>query len=491
MMRLLTLVMEWAFYAVVACFGVYVLLELRMVGVSSRVQRRKLAAMSLRPEGEEGFLPPVAVLLPVCNESAMIGRLLDAVCRLRYPREKLDIVVLDDSTDITSDLAKSLVEGHAARGVNIRYLKRRSRRCSKAGNLSYGAAQTDARFLAIFDADFVPPPDFLLKTMPCFQDPRLGFLQTGIDYENRNASFLTQFQAMEMGHQQFVTVGLSEEGNMASLSGSSCVWRRDCMEALGGWKAATATEDVDIGYKAQLGDWKYAYLKDVVSMSILPETVSAFRVQRERWGRGLMHSAFRHRRGLFAKKMPLLRRMHAVSMMFSSLLLAAIYGLFLLSLPLTLLVRFEGRGFVAASLAFFLLVAVWGLANMAGSPMWKDFAGGRGILGILWRVYAYVSLFLPMSLYYFVGGLRAFGGVYEEFNRTPKGVDEACCRRPRIDAALHLGEILSLAYAVLTTVAGVYTGNVILLPISVTGCLAFGMILYWGRRDGRTSDGLK
>ena len=481
--------LEWVFYGVIACFAVYVLLELRMIRVSSKAKGCRLSEVCLRPEGEECLFPGVAVLLPVCNESGVIRRLVDAVCALEYPREKLEIAVLDDSTDVTSDLAKALVEEHVARGVSISYLKRRSRRCSKAGNLSYGVAQIDAEFLAIFDADFVPPRDFLLKTIPCFQDPRLGFLQTGIDYENRNASFLTQFQAMEMGHQQFVTVGLSEEGNMASLSGSSCVWRRACMEAMGGWKAATATEDVDIGYKAQLGDWKYAYLKDVVSMSILPETVSAFRVQRERWGRGLIHSAFRHGGRMLRKEMPLLKRLHAVSMMFSSLLLASIYCLFLLSLPLTLFMQFEGVGFVLASLAFFALVAVWGFANLAGSPMWEDFAGGRGALRTFPHVYAYVSLFLPMALYYFVGGIRAAQGVFEEFNRTPKCGDEACGERPRIDAWLHGGEIFSFAYAVLTTVAGVMTGNVVLLPISVTACLGFGMILRWGMRDRRKRGG--
>lgn len=490
-MQFFALLMELVFYALIACFAVYVLLELRMVRVSSRAQRRKLSEISLRPEGEEDFFPRVGVFLPVCNESGVIRRLIDAACRLQYPPEKLEIAVLDDSSDITSDLAKSLVEDYAAQGVNIRYLKRRSRRCSKAGNLSYGVAQIDAEFLAIFDADFVPPPDFLLKTIPCFKDPNLGFLQTGIDYENRNASFLTQFQAMEMGHQQFVTVGLSEEGNMASLSGSSCVWRRACMESMGGWKAATATEDVDIGYKAQLGDWKYAYLKDVVSMSILPETVSAFRVQRERWGRGLIHSAFRHVGSMFKKKMPLLKRMHAVSMMFSSLLLASIYCLFLLSLPLTLFMQFEGVGFVLAALAFFALVAVWGFANIVGSPLWDDFAGGRGFLRTLPYVYVYVSLFLPMALYYFVGGIRAARGVFEEFNRTPKCEDEDCAERPKIDAWLHRGEIFSFVYAALTTVAGMITGNVVLLPISVTACLGFGMILNWGRRDGRARDGSK
>ena len=257
------------------------------------------------------------------------------------------------------------------------------------------------------------------------------------------------------------------------------------MEAMGGWKAATATEDVDIGYKAQLGDWKYAYLKDVVSMSVLPETVSAFRVQRERWGRGLIHSAFRHGSHMFRKKMPLLKRMHAVSMMFSSLLLAAIYMLFLLSLPLTLCVAFEGLGFVLASMSFFALVAVWGFANIVGSPMWQDFAGGAGFIRTLAYVYAYISLFLPMALYYFVGGIRARFGVFDEFNRTPKCEDETRASRPKIDGWLSLGEFFSLVYALLTTVAAVLTGNIILLPVSLTACLGFGMIILWDWRDRR------
>lgn len=484
-MQFLALFLEFVFYFVICCFAVYVLLELRMVRISSRVERRKLSEIALRPEKGTDFYPKVAVLLPVCNESAVIGRLVDAACNLQYPKEQLEIAVLDDSTDTTSGMAKELVQARAATGVNIRYLKRQSRRCAKAGNLSYGAARIDAEFLAIFDADFVPPSDFLLKTIPCFKDPRLGFLQTGIDYENRNASFLTQFQALEMGHQQFVTVGLSEAGNMASLSGSSCVWRRACMESLGGWKAATATEDVDIGYRAQLDDWNYAYLRDVVSMSILPETVSAFRVQRERWGRGLIHSAFRHCGGMFKKKMPVLKRMHAISMMFSSLLLASIYCLFLLSLPLALFFQFEGAGFMVAALAFFILVAIWGVANVVGSPMGRDFAVGKGMWKTLACVYMYIGLFLPMSLYYFVGGIRALLGVYEEFNRTPKSLGEACSPKPKIDACLRYGEFFSFAYSILTTATVIGTGNIVLLPICLTACMAFGMILYRDMRDRR------
>lgn len=186
-------------------------------------------------EVENDYKPVVSVLLPIHNESSVVERLIDAICNLDYPADRLEILVLDDSTDHTSELAQARIQRYSASGINIRHIYRENREGYKAGNLIHGIRQSAGEFFAIFDADFIPPRNFLLKTVPCFRDPQLGFLQTGIGYENREVSFLTRFQAMEMGHQQYVTVGLNEDGDMASLSGSSCVWRKACVEALGGW----------------------------------------------------------------------------------------------------------------------------------------------------------------------------------------------------------------------------------------------------------------
>ena len=287
-------VIQAVFVLVVAYFALYVLLEARVLLISRRVDRHKLTELAVQPSNEfEGaYAPRVSVLLPICDVPAVVERLIDAVCRLRYPSAALEILVLDDSLDSTSVLAQASVDRYVAQGMNIRLLRRPNRKGFKAGNLANGIQQASGEFFVVFDADFVPPEDFLQKSIPCFKDTQLGYLQTGIGYENRDVSFLTRFQAMEMGHQQYVTVGLSEDNNMASLTGTSCVWRKACVQSLGGWNATTVTEDVDLGYRAQFDDWKYAYLSDVVSMSLLPETISAFRVRRERWGRGLIHSAF-------------------------------------------------------------------------------------------------------------------------------------------------------------------------------------------------------
>jgi len=479
------------FLLVVAFFAVYVLLELRVLLISRKVERRKLTELDQPSASEDrAFCPAVSVLLPVCNESAMVDRLIDGICRLKYPAEALEILVLDDSSDDTSALVQKKVDQYAAQGINIRLIRRQSRKGYKAGNLVHGIRQAAGEFFAIFDADFVPPEDFLLKTIPCFKDPQLGFLQTGIGYENRDVSFLTRFQAMEMGHQQYVTVGLSEDGDMASLSGSSCVWRKACIEALGGWSAMTVTEDVDLGYRAQFDDWKYAYLRDVVSMSILPETASAFRVQRERWGRGLIHSGFKHVRQMFRQRMPLMKRLHAISMMFSSVLLASIYVLVLLSLPLNYLIDFKGSSSIHWVVwGFFGLVAIWALDNAFGARKGARFAEMPGIARTLCDTYLYVAMFLPMAWYYFVGGIRALFGVYGGFHRTPKGKDERRSAAPPINTVLLAGEAFTFVYAFLGALVAFRKENYFLIPLNITACVGFGMVLYWSWQE-RSADAL-
>ncbi|MDR2786826.1 MAG: glycosyltransferase [Candidatus Accumulibacter sp.] len=485
MLQCLFYLLQAIFLLVVVYFALYVALELRVLLISRRVERRKLIEMAMPDAATGDFHPPVSVLLPICNESAVVQRLIAAACRLRYPAKALEILVLDDSTDGTSELARNEVDRYAAQGVDIRLIRRRNRKGYKAGNLANGILQSSGEFFAIFDADFVPPEDFLLKTLPCFKDPGLGFLQTGIGYENSDKSFLTRFQAMEMGHQQYVTVGLSEEGNMASLSGSSCVWRKACVKSLGGWNASTVTEDVDLGYRAQFGDWKYAYLRDVVSMSVLPETIGAFRVQRERWGRGLIHSAFKHARQMFGQPMPLMRRLHAISVMFSSVLLASIHVLVLLSLPLNGLIDFEGAAIQWAALIFFGLVTLWALDNTFGARKAVWFEEGRGIARTLWETYLYVAMFLPMAWYYFAGGVRALFGVHGDFHRTPKGGNEYRSRMPRINDALWAGEIFTFVYSMLAIFVILRQGSYFLIPLNVTVCVGFGRVLYWSWRERR------
>lgn len=480
MVIILSYILQAIFCLVVLSFSIYVLLELRVMLISRKVERRKLAQLAAVPaKAAITEFPKVSVLLPIYNEAAVVTRLIDAAAKLIYEPDRMEILVLDDSTDSTSSLADARVALHAADGINIRCVRRTKRTGYKAGNLIHGIGLSDGEFFAIFDADFMPPEDFLLRAIPHFADPKLGFLQTGIGYENRDASFLTKFQAMEMGHQQYVTVGLSEDGDMASLSGSSCVWRKACIEAVGGWSAGTVTEDVDLGYRAQISDWKYAYLRDVVSMSVLPETISAFRIQRERWGRGLIHSAFKHTSSMLHQPMPLMKRMHAIAMMFSSLLLASIYVLILLSLPLNYLVNFEETGFRWGAVAFFVLAVLWAVDNTIGARKGAWAHDPPPFWHMLWNSYLYIAMFLPMAWYYFFGGMRAALGVYGEFHRTPKGKEENDGRAPRINSVMLAGEVFTFLYSALAAAAALQEDNYFLIPLNVTVCVGFGMVIYW------------
>ena len=458
---MLSFLIQAMFGLVVLFFLIYAVLELRLVMLSRRSERVRMMSLDADQQcslGSAVAWPKVTVLLPVYNESRVIESLIDAACALEYPPEQLQILVLDDSTDQTTALAAARVALYAEQGVGVAVVKRNSRKGYKAGNLAHGLHYATGEFVALFDADFVPPKDFLYQTIPCFTDPEIGYLQTGIDYANRNVSFLTRFQAMMMGHQQFVTTGLSFDGLMASLSGSSCVWRRSCLESLGGWSATTLTEDVEAGYKAQFLRWRYAYLRHVVSLSELPESIDAIRVQRHRWAHGLIHNAFKHLKGFFRAKMTLVERLHAVSLMFSSVLLASIYVLVLLSLPLAMMADDLGILFDVIASVFAGGAVLWGFANFVGSSKTQGDEPQAGVLDRLLMMFAYVSMFFPLSLYYFVAGVQLVFEREYAFKRTPKagererdslnfvlsvGVGIAHLRPDRIRDSLALRQLLA------------------------------------------------
>jgi cellulose synthase/poly-beta-1,6-N-acetylglucosamine synthase-like glycosyltransferase len=236
-------------------------------------------------------LPRITVQLPIFNEQYVVERLLDAVCKLKYPREKLDIQVLDDSTDETVDVARNLVERYAALGNPITYHHRTNRAGFKAGALSEGLKTAKGEFVAIFDADFTPPEDFLMRTVHHFTDPAIGMVQTRWTHINRNYSFLTQVEAMLLdGHFVLEHSGRARSGVFFNFNGTAGVWRRAAIDEAGGWQHDTLTEDTDLSYRAQLRGWKFIYLQDVECPAELPVEMTAFKTQQARWAKGLIQT---------------------------------------------------------------------------------------------------------------------------------------------------------------------------------------------------------
>jgi cellulose synthase/poly-beta-1,6-N-acetylglucosamine synthase-like glycosyltransferase len=236
-------------------------------------------------------LPRVTVQLPIFNEQYVIDRLLESICKLKYPKEKLDIQVLDDSTDETVTVARDLVEQYAALGHPISYHHRANREGFKAGALAEGLKTARGEFVAIFDADFVPPEDFLLRTIHHFTDPRIGMVQTRWTHINRNYSFLTEVEAILLdGHFVLEHSGRARSGVFFNFNGTAGVWRRITIDEAGGWQHDTLTEDTDLSYRAQLKGWKFIYLQDVECPAELPVEMTAFKTQQARWAKGLIQT---------------------------------------------------------------------------------------------------------------------------------------------------------------------------------------------------------
>jgi cellulose synthase/poly-beta-1,6-N-acetylglucosamine synthase-like glycosyltransferase len=237
-------------------------------------------------------LPRVTVQLPIFNEQFVIERLMDSICRLDYPLDKLDIQVLDDSTDETQAVARGLVEHYTAKGFPVFYLHRTNREGYKAGALAEGMKTAKGEFIAIFDADFVPPADFLLRTIHQFTNPKIGMVQTRWTHINRHYSFLTEVEAILLdGHFVLEHSGRARHNVFFNFNGTAGVWRRTAIDEAGGWEHDTLTEDTDLSYRAQLAGWKFVYLQDVECPAELPVEMTAFKTQQARWAKGLIQTS--------------------------------------------------------------------------------------------------------------------------------------------------------------------------------------------------------
>ena len=250
-------------------------------------------------------LPRVTVQLPIFNEQFVIDRLIEAVCAMEYPRERLEIQVLDDSTDETEQVAAGIVNRYAALGHPIVYLHRTNRHGFKAGALDEGLKVAKGEFVAIFDADFVPPPDWLMKVIHHFAEPDVGMVQTRWAHLNRDYSMLTQIEAILLdGHFVLEHGSRVRTGEFFNFNGTAGMWRRKAIEDGGGWQHDTLTEDTDLSYRAQMAGWRFKYLPEVECPSELPIEMTAFKTQQARWAKGLIQTSIKILPTVFRSKMP-------------------------------------------------------------------------------------------------------------------------------------------------------------------------------------------
>src|SRR3954466_12001858 len=273
-------------------------------------------------------LPMVTMQLPIFNEFYVVERLLRSVSELDYPRDRLQIQVLDDSTDDTCDLTSSCAEKLRARGFNVDLIRRVDRTGFKAGALAVGLEAAKGELIGILDADFVPPRDFLQRTIHHFTDPGIGMLQTRWGHLNRGYSLLTRVQAMFLdGHLLLEQTARSRSGRFFNFNGTAGLWRKSCIKEAGGWQHDTLTEDLDLSYRAQLAGWKFVFLHDVVTPAELPVDMNGFKSQQHRWTKASIQTCKKLLPTLWRSDLPMVIKLEATGHLtsnFAYLLLACL-----------------------------------------------------------------------------------------------------------------------------------------------------------------------
>ena len=402
------------------------LLPLCLIGVhrlSLAVHRLKMGRVTptAPPTPLADPAPRVTIQLPLFNERLVARRLIEATAAVDYPADRLQIQVLDDSTDETTTIARQVCGELRDRGVDAEYLHRVERVGFKAGALAAGLDSASGELVAIFDADFVPDPGFLRSTVPWFADEGVGMVQARWAHLNRRRSLLTRLQSLLLdGHflmESAVRFGL---GVFFNFNGTAGIWRRATIDDAGGWSGETLTEDLDLSYRAQLAGWRFVFLEATTVPAELPERIRAFRSQQHRWTKGSIQVGGKLLRPILAARLPAPVKLEAFFHLYSNLAFPLVLGLSLL-LPLALYARGELEG-LDTLLLWGLDLPVLGLATLPIGLFYLVAEHARRDLrpSALLRVPLVMALGLGMSVNNSRAVLEGLVGIRSPFVRTPK-----------------------------------------------------------------------
>ncbi len=305
-------------------------------------------------------LPVVTIQLPFYNELYVIERLIESVCKIKYPKDKLEIQVLDDSTDETTQIAQNLVKRFTDEGFDIKYIHRINRQGYKAGALKYGLDFARGQYVAIFDADFIPNEDFLLKTIPYFKNSNIGMVQTRWEHLNEDYSVLTRTQALSLdGHFVIEQQVRNKAGFFINFNGTAGIWRKETIYDAGNWQADTLTEDLDLSYRAQLKGWKFIYLNDVTSPAELPADINSLKTQQFRWTKGAVETAKKILPMVFKSDLPLKVKLESLVHLSSNIVFPFIVLVALLNVPIVIIKnKVEGLDDIYSMMSIFVVASI-------------------------------------------------------------------------------------------------------------------------------------
>jgi len=442
-------------------------------------------------------LPRVTIQLPIYNEQFVVDRLVESICKIDYPKDRLDIQVLDDSTDETVKVAQAVVDRYAALGHPITYIHRTNREGFKAGALQNGLETARGELIAIFDADFVPPEDWLMRVVHHFTDSKIGMVQTRWTHLNRNYSFLTEVEAILLdGHFVLEHGGRSRSQVFFNFNGTAGMWRLQAIADAGGWEHDTLTEDTDLSYRAQLAGWKFKYLQDVECPAELPIEMTAFKTQQARWAKGLIQTGKKILPKVFKSKAPFRVKVEAFYHLSANLSYPLMIVLSTLLMP-AMIIRSFGGWFqmLVIDLPLFL-------ASTCSISSFYLVAQRELRPKTWWRTFLYLPFVMATGIGIAVRNaqavMEAIVGKKSEFARTPKfsieGKQGTFAKKSYKNKAgwMPYAEVLLGLYFSLTIVYAIWNENYATVPFLLlfvwgylyTGCMSLGQSYFARLRFG-------
>jgi cellulose synthase/poly-beta-1,6-N-acetylglucosamine synthase-like glycosyltransferase len=368
-------------------------------------------------------IPFVTIQLPIYNEKYVIERLLTTIAQIDYPRNLLEVQVLDDSTDDSVSETKALIKAIKESGIDIQHVRRSNRTGYKAGALKEGLVTAKGEFIAIFDADFVPQKNWLYQTIPYFKNPKIGVVQTRWGHLNRDYSILTKIQAFALdAHFTLEQVGRNSKLHFINFNGTAGIWRKTCILDAGNWESDTLTEDLDLSYRAQLKNWEFKYLEHVVTPAELPAIISAARSQQFRWNKGGAENFSKNAtRVLQSKAIGFKTKAHGMLHLLNSTMFLAIFTMAILSVPM-LYIKNEFAVFeqVFDILIFFIITSV--LFFISYWVTYKNIHGNgfKNFLNYIVLFFTFYAIAMGFSFHNTIAVLEGLWGKKSEFVRTPK-----------------------------------------------------------------------
>ncbi|HEV8537695.1 MAG TPA: cellulose synthase family protein [Bacteroidota bacterium] len=435
------------------------------------------------PAEELSVFPLVTIQLPLYNEYYVIERLIDAVCRMDYPKERLEIQVLDDSTDESVEVAACRVALYRQQGFDIKHVRRNSRAGYKAGALKEGLVTAEGEFIAVFDADFVPNPDFLRKTLPYFfQNEHTGLVQTRWSHLNGDYSVLTRIQAMALdGHFVIEQNVRNKAGFFINFNGTGGIWRKSCILDAGNWESDTLTEDLDLSYRAQLRGWKFKFLNDVTSPAELPSEINALKSQQFRWTKGAIETARKILPRVWRSELPFEKKVHATFHLTNNIVFPFILVAGILNVPL-IFIKHQG-GYEM----YFTIMAVFVFAFL-GSFLFYMYSQ-KDVYQDWQKRMLLFPLFMAGSMGFAVNNTRAvFEGLIRKksaFVRTPKysviGKNDKWIDKKyalmKFDFTVVI-ELLLALYCLFGVAASIYYLELAAVPFQMLFSMGFGLVAW-------------